>query len=368
MIAGAGRHNADRSIQVIQGPTFSACAENAPLIPTLAPQKGRRPKLVYRLYMDNQKTINEFTSSNSITLKMSLTPDQYKLLKEWSLSIPTLYILDICVVSATKLSATSLADNPRKADLISHLRELDRPNNCFSYLFALMEKVSDSRGIDTDQELENKILSDLSALRNFFTKARICEPDDFVLKFLQELRGNPIEENRVNYLGFLKALNDQFHLNNPISPNNRLKIAKKIIEQADHFNFSRQHPILAIGLACLYGNPAAKKLMKFKSNSQSFDAENALSDIMLITRFAGIKLEIEQMGRNGTGIYLRSNFITDDNGLVEIIKFFMPTIVKHIDSQDGRETHTTMTVKLKDLLTDIQDEQYDQLLDFMINN
>lgn len=318
--------------------------------------------------MDNQETVKEFISGNSITLKMQLTPEQHSMMREWSLSIPTLYMLDICVVSATKLTSASLENNPRKANLINYLRELDRPNNCFSYLFALMEKVSDSRGIDTDEELESKILSDLASLRSFFTKASICEPDEFALKFLKDLRGNPIEEKRSEYLGFLKALNDQFNLRDPISSKQRLEIAEKIIEQADHFNFVRQHPVVAIGLACLYGNPAAKKLMKFKADSQKFDAENVLADIMLITRFAGIKLEIEQMGRNGVGKYIQSNFITDDNGLIEIIKCFTPVIVKHADKRDGRETQTTMTVKLKDLLTDIQIEEYDHLIDLLSKN
>jgi hypothetical protein len=315
--------------------------------------------------MDHQETVKEFTSGESITLKMQLTPEQHSMMREWSLSIPTLYMLDICVVSATKLTSASLEKNPRKANLVNYLRELDRSNNCFSYLFALMEKVSDSRGIDTAEELEEKILSDLASLRNFFTKARIYEPDELVLKFLKELRGNPIEEKRSDYLGFLKALNDQFNLSNPVSSKQRLEIAEKIIEQTDHFNFSRQHPVVAIGLACLYGNPAAKKLMKFKGNPQKFDAENVLADIMLITRFAGIKLEIEQMGRDGVGGYLRSNFITDDDGLIEIIKCFTPNFVKHIDKHDGRETQTTMTVKLEDLLTDIQREEYDHLLNLL---
>lgn len=315
--------------------------------------------------MNNRESVNEFTNVNSITLEMRITPEEHKMMKEWSLSIPTLYMLDICVVSATKLTSASLEKNPRKANLINRLRELDRSNNCFSYLFALMEKVSDSRGIDTDEELENKILSDLASLRNFFTKAHVYEPNKFVLQFLKVMRGNPIEEKRSDYLEFLKFLNNQFNLSNPVSPKRRLEIAKEIIGQADHFNFSRQHPIVVIGLACLYGNPAAKKLMKFKVNSQSFDAENVLADIMLITRFAGIKLEVEQMGRNGVGGYLRSNFITDDDGLVEIIKCFTPSVVKHIDKHDGRETQTTMTVKLKDLLVDIKIEEYDHLLDLL---
>ncbi len=86
---------------------------------------------------------------------------------------------------------------------------------------------------------------------------------------------------------------------------------------------------------------------------------------MRITRFAGIKLEIEQLGRDGVSGYLRSNFITDDNGLIDIIKCFTPDVVVHIDKHDGRETKTTMTVKLKDFLTDIEIEEYDNLLNLL---
>lgn len=278
--------------------------------------------------------------------------------------IPTLYMLDICVVSATKLTNASLENNPRKTELVNYLRELDAPNSCFSYLFALMEKVSDSRGIDTEEKLEEKILSDLSSLRKFFKNAKVFESDEFVLKFLKELRGIPIENKRNEYLSFINDLNGIFNLSNPVSRKQRLNIAKKIIEHAA-LNIVRQHPIVVIGLACLYGNPAAKRLMKFSSDSKKFDPENVLADIMLINRFAGVKLEIEQMGRNGSGKYLRNYFITDDVGLIEILKCFTPNYVKHTDRHDGRETQTKMTVKLKDLLTEINDEELENIIDLL---
>ncbi|MGB5886466.1 MAG: hypothetical protein WBG77_06970 [Acinetobacter venetianus] len=318
--------------------------------------------------MDNNETITEFTKGDSLTLTMQLNHDQANMIREWALSIPTLYMLDICVVSATKLNKAQLETNPRKAKIINFLRELDRPQNSFSYLFSLMEKVSDSRGIDTEVELEAKILSDLSSLRSFFTKARIVESNEFILEFLRNLRGCPIESERSSYIDFLKALNDQFQLSNPTSPKLRLDTAKQIINLTKKFSFSKQHPIVAIALACLYGNPTAQRVMKFKDNPEKFDPENALADIMLINRFAGIQLEIEQMGRMNEGPFLRSHFITDDDGLIQILKCFTPDHIKHIDTQDGRETYTTMTVKLKDLLRDIQSEEYNHLLDFLNKN
>jgi hypothetical protein len=315
--------------------------------------------------MSNQESEKEFTAGSSITLQMQLTPDQLIMMREWSKMIPTLYMLDICVVSATKLTNASLESNPRKTKLVNYLRELDTPNNCFSYLFALMEKVSDSRGIDTEEKLEEKILSDLFSLRKFFKNSKVFEPDEFVLKFLKELRGIPIENKRNEYLSFINDLNGTFNLSNPVSPKQRLNIAKKIIKHAVALNIVRQHPIVVIGLACLYENPAAKRLMKFSSDSKKFDPENVLADIMLINRFAGIKLEIEQMGRNGSGKYLRNEFITDDVGLIEILKCFTPNYIKHTDRHDGRETQTTITVKLKDLLTEINDEELENIIDLL---
>ncbi len=73
----------------------------------------------------------------------------------------------------------------------------------------------------------------------------------------------------------------------------------------------------------LYGNPAAQRVLKFKDNPEKFDPENALADIMLIHRFADIQLEIEQMGRMDEGPFLRSHFITDDDGLIQILKCFI---------------------------------------------
>lgn len=65
--------------------------------------------------MDNNETVTEFTKSDSITLTMQLNQDQAHLIREWAQSIPTLYMLDICVVSATKLDNAQLKTNPRKA-------------------------------------------------------------------------------------------------------------------------------------------------------------------------------------------------------------------------------------------------------------
>ena len=308
----------------------------------------------------------EFIAGQEITMKMTLTPEQCSMFKEWSAIVPTLYMLDICVVSATKLTGESLEKRPRQASLIAELLDLDQPNNGFSYLFALMEKVSDSRGILTSDELKKQILADLSALREFFKTASVVESDNFVITFLEEMKGEPIESKRAEYLNFIEKLNNHFKLQNPTSPKQRLDKAKEIIQEADALTISIQHPIVAIALACLYGNLPAKRLMKFKTDPSKFDAENALADVLLISRFAKIKLEIEHDGRNG-GRYPRVDFITDDNGLSEIVKYFKPRVVKHNYKIDGRETQLTMTVELKKILTEVKEDEYDIITDLLLS-
>lgn len=313
--------------------------------------------------MKEQDTPQEFHSGQQITLQMSLTLEQYSFFAEWSASIPTLYFLDICVVNATKLTDADLnKKNPRKSRLVARLRELDRPQNCFSYLCALMEKVSDSRGKISNDELEKQIIYDLSALRAFFKNARVYEPDGFISDFLNHLRYIPIEVNRHNYLTFIKAANQL--LKNTVSPKFRLDKAREIINEADNYKVSRQHPVVIITLAHLYGNSDARKLMKFKADLNKFEAENALADIMAIERFFQIKLQIEYYGRNG-GRFLRSEFITDDDGLSGIIKCFKPKFVKHEDTANGRETQFSLEVDTKQILTKIEQDEYEQVLNLL---
>ncbi len=314
--------------------------------------------------MVSHKTSPEFHRAPQMTLKIQGTSEQRALVAEWAASIPTLYFLDICVVGATKLSDAALERNARKKRLVARLRNLDKPQHAFSYLFALLEKVSDSRGIATDAELEEQILGDLVALRALFKKAYVYEPDEFVIQFLKELRRHPIELQRSSYLSFLEATNNRFELKDSVSPALRLQRAKEIVNEADSLAISRQHPVVILALACLYGNRAAKKLMKFKATAEEFNAENALADIMAIPRFAQFKLQIEQMGRQGGG-YLKSEYITDDDGPIGVLDCFEPTVVKHENLNDVCSTQYTFTVKLQQLLTEIRSDEYEQLFNLL---
>lgn len=295
----------------------------------------------------------EFRQGPQFTAQVAATPEQYAALKEWSASVPTLYFLDICVVNATKLSEAQLVEAPRKARLVAHLHSMDRPQHAFSYLGALMEKVSDSRELLSDAELRAQIVNDLAAMRRFFKNAKVLEPDDFAIDYLEELRAKPAELARPNYLSFIRLLNNHLALRDPVSPALRFQKAQEILKEADKLSISKQHPLVVLALACLYGNAAAKRVLKFKADVDQFNAENALADVMAIPRFAERKLQIEEDGRRG-GKYLRSDFLTDDDGLTNVLRCFEPIAVRVRENEDGAEIEHNIRVNLDELLTDLK--------------
>jgi hypothetical protein len=295
---------------------------------------------------------SEFVSSQEVKLTLSLTPEQAMAMRAWSDAIPTMYMLDICVVNATKLSEGALAADARKAALASRLRHLDRPQNSFSYLLALTEKVSDLQVSLSDDELETQILRDVAAMRRFFAQAKIQEEDGFLLNYARTLRHRPPEVAQEAYLDFLRLANGR-GLANPVARADRLEVARAILVQADSLSITRQHPTVLLTLACLYGNAAARKVMKFRADPRSFRAENALADIMIISRFLPLKLQIEQDARNGRNGFMRLAFLTDDTGLEGVLACFKGQRVRFTEKDGSHERRLDVRVEFADLLTEI---------------
>src|ERR1700735_5326473 len=303
--------------------------------------------------MTSRDIENKIHSASRMTVQFQATQEQYAFLQEWAASIPAVYFLDICAVNVTKCSSEAIERDERKENLINYLRNLDKPQHAFSYLLALVEKVSDPQGKLSDAELEEQVLCDVAALRTFLKNARVIEADEFLVGYLRSLRGNPHELKRPNYLKFLEAANNRFRLQNTVSPIRSRKRAKEIRKVADELSILRQHPVVLLVLACLYGNISAKKVMKFKADAEAFNAENALADIMIISRFLPRKLEIEYYGRLGRSEYLRSEFITDDGGLQGIFRCFEARAVSFEEKDGAHQTRIDIGVNFEELLTDL---------------
>lgn len=301
----------------------------------------------------------EFREGGKIKFQIKDAPSELiDMLKEWSDSVPTLYFLDICVVSYIKSFLEKEKIDERKSRCIERLKELDRSQHRFSYLLALMEKVSDSRGGLTKNGLEEQILKDVDALRDFFKKAKICESNDFLIDFL-EFKGRPIEIGREKYLKFLNILNYELELWRPVASDKRIIKARDILDKADCLEIGRHHPVVILSLACLYGNGAARKVIKFKGGAGKFDAENSLADIMNISRFAQHKLQLEAEGREGCGKFLRVDFLTEDKGFLGIVKCFEPKFVRHKDKNEIRETMISFDLKPEFLFPEMSSDDYE---------
>lgn len=288
-----------------------------------------------------------------VTMTFARNPDLQAWLQAWSDEVPTLNFLDICAANVVKLSRETLEQDARKANLVDRLRRLDRPQNSFSYLLALIEKVNDPRSRMTDRELEAQIRADVAAVRTFFTHARVIEQDDFLNGYARALRGKQHELSQDAYLQFLELVNDRFKLGNPTAMTRRLQMAEAIVKEADALSIARSHPVVLVVLGSLYGNVAAKKVLKFKADVARFEPENALADIMVISRFIPRKLEIEQMAREGRAPFARCDVITDDTGLAGILRCFEGEAVRSEERGSTHRTHITVSVKTDQLFPDL---------------
>jgi hypothetical protein len=258
------------------------------------------------------------------------------------------------VASLTKPGSTAATRDPRKAALLARLKELDRPQNSFSYLLALAEKVNDPRRGLSDAELEAQILGDAAALRAFFAHARLIEDDPFLAGWTRDLRGRAHELSQDAYLRLLRSANDRFKLGNPVAKADRFRMAEMILREADALSVPRQHPVALVTLASLYRNPSAAKIMKFSPNPSRFEPANTLADIMVIPRFLPRKLELEQLAREGKAPFARCSFITDDTGLAGILECFEgeATWTEGVGG-DTHRTYTTVTLKFAELFTEL---------------
>lgn len=265
----------------------------------------------------------------------------------------TMHFLDICAVDVLKRPEAEVASNPRKAALVARLRDLDLKGDRISYLLALMEKVSDPRSTRSDADLKTNIVNDVGYMRRFFVNATVAEPDDFLVKSIADIRFNPIEQTRPAYRDFLRAANDRFGLANPVARKARFSMAERLVAAADTLNISRQHTVVVLTLARLYGNPAAAKVMKFTADPRTFDVENVLADVMPIGRFLERKLILEKDWRDGRGDFSQATYVTDDAGLQEVLACYEGLSVEQSNVGDLQEIRTTGRVQMDRLLTEV---------------
>jgi len=269
----------------------------------------------------------------------------------------TMHFLDICALDVTKRTKAQIAADPRKAAMAERLEVLDISTNRISCLLALMEKTSDTRSTRTDEDLKVQILGDIQHARSFFNHAEVVERDEYVEDYITELRRIAVELGRPAYLAFLRAVNDgDFGMHQPIPKPKRFKVAATLVEMADDLEVSRQHPVLVVTLACLYGNASARGVLKFRPDPAAFDAENALADVMAIRRLMDRQLEFERDYHLGLTSIRHAAYVTDDDGLALVMSRFHGTTLSTRDAGDHQEVLVRGKVDFADLLTEISHE------------
>lgn len=304
--------------------------------------------------------------------------EAYDAIKQWSDSIPTMYFLDICCISNIKDKDFYLKDPEKyknKCNFLEKISAVDLPHNAISCLPALIEKVSDLFNDKSRNELKKEVERDLDALNDFFKKARVVEEKKFTEMYVDGMKNEYPESTGEAYHTFLEYINS-VKLGNPISPANRLSVAKLIISKATELNVDKYSVVVITAIACVYGCIPAKKVMKFKDDPVKFNSSNALADIQTISRIGRLANEIEDNYRLGKTTYARTTFLTDDDNLKKLYDYFFVKGVTKNETQSGVNHHIKLTIEGDLLFPDLfnykneedkqmKQEEYAELLHFM---
>lgn len=292
----------------------------------------------------------------TITISIPNIPENRRgidAIQTWSDSIPTVYFLDICSISRIKTQLAKDNDEIIPGDQhLSSLKSIDLTQNAISYFPALMEKASNQKNKVSAEELIEEATNDFVAIGSFFERAKIFESKDFVFSYIKELNGAHPEILGERYHSFLTFVNAS-GIYNPLAASKRIGAAKSICNEADKLEICKAHPIVLASLACIYGCLSAKKVMKFKKDPSDFNPSNALGDIQTIQRIGLLSQEIEERGRNGSGAYLRTCFITHDEHLEKFYNFFTVNDVKTELNDNGSKNEFNVSVKSRHIFPDL---------------
>lgn len=93
--------------------------------------------------------------------------------------------------------------------------------------------------------------------------------------------------------------------------------------------------------------------MKFTPTLGAFPAENVLADVMTISHFLGKKLELETDYERGLTSIRHVTYITDDDGLAEILSCYQEEALSTRNGWGHQEVLTKGRVDLARLLTEV---------------
>lgn len=219
-----------------------------------------------------------------------------------------LFLPDRNVVSLIKQAvAGRTPSDPKKQAYLDSLRRLDVPEHSVSPLLSIME--GEKGYEDSVSEKEACLEKETAAVGQFF---KVASTDSVHLLSLKSMaaqlfagpRGNQWQE-RAAFL--LKAAPLVAH---KVTARKRKAVDDGLVQLALAAGLSTNDPIVVFFLACLYGNDAARKVIKPKNPG----VHNVLTDIHIISRVGMVKAAARQLP-----IPLKVRLLTHDEGLFDML-------------------------------------------------
>ncbi|TAM01113.1 MAG: hypothetical protein EPN70_20425 [Paraburkholderia sp.] len=221
----------------------------------------------------------------------------------------TLFLLDRNAVSLIKdaVAGREPPNAKKQADLVT-LRALDVPQHSISALLSIMEG---ARGnADSIGEKVDCLIEETDAIAEFFLRART---DSVYLRVLSNLVAQIFTgsresqwDERAEFLVKAAPLVVQ-----KIAARKRRGVENELVSLALETSLAANDAIVMLFLACLYGNDAARKVIK----PTEPNAYNVLSDVHAISRVGMVKAAARQISRP-----IKVRFHTLDEGLRDVLK------------------------------------------------
>ncbi|AXH54539.1 hypothetical protein [Pseudomonas amygdali] len=263
---------------------------------------------------------------------------------------PTLHFLDLCAISHIKTYLKKGQDpNAPIRESISELRKLDVAGDGISYLASLLEKTSDLNRSTSDEELVSEVEQDLASLQQFFKNSTVYEGGRVTPAQILDLKGEHPEELGPIYHQFLIFINS-LKLSDVPAADKRLEVVAQVSSKAQELGILKNHPLVIVSIACIYGFVPAAKVIKFKDNPAEFNASGALGDIQLIQRLANMANLVREVWRQHRKGYAHTNFFTDDRNLRLLLECFVVRDVSRSELENMMTTSYQMTTDFARLL------------------
>lgn len=221
------------------------------------------------------------------------------------------YFLDRNAISRIKEANAGRLDqkDSKKLEFVRELREMDRPDSLIMSSFSIMEGPSKGEGTPIARQAD--IFESSEAISAFYEKART---DAYFNRANSEFASEALSlESMIHSYKlrrkFVEASHDLLH---KIEKEDRGHVVEKIISIAKQTGLSSGDLSLLMFVACVYGSPVARSILK---PHKQVSAHNVLSDLYAIQNLANFEARVKEFLPNQK---LESHLVTMDDGLKKL--------------------------------------------------